>query len=1169
MPRLPGIFVEVKGDISQLKQDMTRARGIVRESATGMSDSLNNALSTQAISRGTNALIRNLGQVQRASKVTGRAFDHVGVDLGDLRKHTGLTERSFAKLQSRMLKNRAAKQTERSLKAIARQANLTGLQMVKLRARMGDTQGAMRQLGRMGSGSIGKLTGAVFSLRSAFLGLGVGYAVKSLFDAGKQADQLERSFKAITGSTVAANAEFKFLHQVADDLGQNFWTLAEAYKGILAATKDTALEGEAARKVFTGLIEASTALGLSADDTGGILKAFTQMVSKGTVAAEELRGQLGERLYGAFQLAAKAMGTNTEGLNDMLKKGQVLAKDLLPKLTANLSRLYGAEARASVNSATAASEKFKEAWTGLLVDLGKYGLIDSMTEAMAGFAVQMREPEMQAAVKSLGTSLGTLASAAPGAIKGLTGVAAALGRLVDKWESIPPEVVGVLTGAALGAKAGPYGILGGAAIGAGAGFAQRGINSDRAAAAAARARAAQLQQVLDADRQIMLQGHATVTSPLIDLWEQAGLPRPTVKSKPAAGSGSGKALPTGMTQEDYAEEGRQIQKLHDFQDMIARLGMNDKQRELFDLKKKYEKYYADLDDLVANDMSDNWDVVNSHEERKAQLHQGYLAEKEEMEKGSLQRTLEQWADTNGMIEDGTINTLQTIQAGWANIIGGVMSGEIKTLGDLATSVTDMILQSFVNLFAQIIAQYGMSGVASLFLGIGFGGGGGGGGAGGFAGSVGTSVTGGLVGKWLMSTAVGEALFGGTTAAVVPAALTVAGTGATVGAMGVGGGAYGLGLANLGIDAGLAGGGGTALGTTALGTTGLAAMAPVLAPIVAVIIGGQIMDALTSDTRFDESEAKSYFEKMPTILAGYTAELEAVGSEHDTLIATMDKSGWESFIQNTKIAGHVLGYTREEVEAFIKTQHPMAAEMLATYNATEDMNGTLQLLGVNVGNIITQFAGTTEQLSLLNQQFLSGDMSAERFAAAADDVANSVVGLTDTLNGASFNEFMDELDAVGDSMGYVNNQATSVGTNVEQWNDNGGSTNSGSSQTGVYFHQGGLIMHDGGMVATAQANKLVTAHGGAWFGQHLKSDEVPVVAQSGEFMLSRGDVGRLGGPAAINRLRKRGAGGGGTTVIIDSPTIIINTETLDEETIDRMMPYILEQMAQSARSDYGA
>lgn len=54
---------------------------------------------------------------------------------------------------------------------------------------------------------------------------------------------------------------------------------------------------------------------------------------------EELRGQLGERLYGAFNLASEAMGMTTKQMNKALEQGQVLAADLLPKLTPLIKKL--------------------------------------------------------------------------------------------------------------------------------------------------------------------------------------------------------------------------------------------------------------------------------------------------------------------------------------------------------------------------------------------------------------------------------------------------------------------------------------------------------------------------------------------------------------------------------------------------------------------------------------------------------------------------------------------------------------------------------------------------------------------------------------------------------------------------------------------------------------
>jgi tape measure domain-containing protein len=50
-------------------------------------------------------------------------------------------------------------------------------------------------------------------------------------------------------------------------------------------------------------------------DQRGIFKALEQMLSKGNVQAEELRGQLGERLPGAIYFSAKALGVTTRELN--------------------------------------------------------------------------------------------------------------------------------------------------------------------------------------------------------------------------------------------------------------------------------------------------------------------------------------------------------------------------------------------------------------------------------------------------------------------------------------------------------------------------------------------------------------------------------------------------------------------------------------------------------------------------------------------------------------------------------------------------------------------------------------------------------------------------------------------------------------------------------------
>lgn len=155
----------------------------------------------------------------------------------------------------------------------------------------------------------------------AFLGLQVVSWAKgatvSIYQASSAAERLRigLDFSSVRGS---AN-EINYLRETTDKLGLSFSGTAGAYQQFQASARGTALEGDKARAVFEAVSKASAVMGLSADQSSGALLALQQMVSKGTVQAEELRGQLGERLPGAFQTAARAMGVTTAELGKMLE----------------------------------------------------------------------------------------------------------------------------------------------------------------------------------------------------------------------------------------------------------------------------------------------------------------------------------------------------------------------------------------------------------------------------------------------------------------------------------------------------------------------------------------------------------------------------------------------------------------------------------------------------------------------------------------------------------------------------------------------------------------------------------------------------------------------------------------------------------------------------------
>ncbi len=238
-------------------------------------------------------------------------------------------------------------------------------------------------------------------LKTALAGIGVKKVTEELFDAGRQASNLAIAFEAIAGSTEGAKAELGFIREISNELKMDFYSTAEAYKGIFAASKGTNLEGEKTRDIFKAIAEASTALRLSSDQTSGSLYAISQMMSKGKIAAEELRGQLGERLPGAFNLTAEAMGVTTAELDKLLKEGKVVAEDVLPKLAAVLNDKYGAAAEKAAKdtkNAQGALNAWKNAWMDFKVQMSDSGFMQAASDTLKSLTDKLKDP---AAIKSM------------------------------------------------------------------------------------------------------------------------------------------------------------------------------------------------------------------------------------------------------------------------------------------------------------------------------------------------------------------------------------------------------------------------------------------------------------------------------------------------------------------------------------------------------------------------------------------------------------------------------------------------------------------------------------------------------------------------------------------------------------------------------------------------
>jgi tape measure domain-containing protein len=257
----------------------------------------------------------------------------------------------------------------------------------------------------------GELGGGVSAIgqaaRSMAAQLAAAFTVKELVAAAAQMESMREGLRAVSGSAEQAGRDMDFVRTVANRVGADVVQVGQAYLGLAAATKGTAVEGEPTRAVFEAVATSMGKAGKSAAETQNALVALAQMASKGTVSMEELRGQLGEALPGALQAAANGLGITTQDLIKLVENGEIAASDLFPALTKGLNDLYGGAPAAQTLSQEIAN--IKNAFVEMAANLGDAGGLDALK--VGAEVAQAAIVYLDDTLVTTGKTLGVLAAA--------------------------------------------------------------------------------------------------------------------------------------------------------------------------------------------------------------------------------------------------------------------------------------------------------------------------------------------------------------------------------------------------------------------------------------------------------------------------------------------------------------------------------------------------------------------------------------------------------------------------------------------------------------------------------------------------------------------------------------------------------------------------------------
>jgi tape measure domain-containing protein len=251
----------------------------------------------------------------------------------------------------------------------------------KLQDQLNATGKAGANAGGSIADSFGNLGSVIKTLIPAFGALFVIDKLKQFaqyaFDVAIQFEQMGKTLAFVTGSSIKANEQLSYMTALSQSLGLNVQSLIDGYKSFAAAASFAGVSQQQINAEMRAFAKASAALSLSADDTKLVFMALSQMYSKNKISAEELRQQLGERLPGAMELLAKSMKIPVGELDVLMRKGDIITKEVMPNFAKEIEVAFGTAAD-NTSTLTAKLNAFYTSLETAIVSIMSGGIGDSI-----------------------------------------------------------------------------------------------------------------------------------------------------------------------------------------------------------------------------------------------------------------------------------------------------------------------------------------------------------------------------------------------------------------------------------------------------------------------------------------------------------------------------------------------------------------------------------------------------------------------------------------------------------------------------------------------------------------------------------------------------------------------------------------------------------------------
>lgn len=434
--------VDLKTELQQLGQVQSNATGIaslidrfrnVRSAAAdaavemrrARADVTQYAQAIQTANAPNQELVRQLEQAQArlaASERNYRQFSAAAQKLrGDLAA-TGVNMRDLTGEMARVESvARSATQSTNDIAAAMKRAGQAAQQG-------GNGFNFFTQGGRTTLSLAQRLKGEILALTATYVGLyGAISGVQSVLDAVELKSGIDARLSVAFGKEGVGGA-IEYLNQQVERLGIEFPKAAQDFSDMAIAAKSAGFTLDETKFVFESFAEAGKVLRLSPDNLSGVFKALNQIMSKSKVQAEELRGQLGDRLSGAFNVLAESMGISATQLDKLIEAGKV-PDDFLLLFAQRYREIVAGELPAATKTAASEIARFKNEIFQLQLTIAESGFLEAFTKAVKKLTEFLKSDNGKKFAENLG--------------KGLTEVTNGFVYLLDNIEAVKDALIAV------------------------------------------------------------------------------------------------------------------------------------------------------------------------------------------------------------------------------------------------------------------------------------------------------------------------------------------------------------------------------------------------------------------------------------------------------------------------------------------------------------------------------------------------------------------------------------------------------------------------------------------------------------------------------------------------------------------------------------------------------